>query len=85
MTQDTKSISTAADGSWVKKDSNGTLTVKADGTWVYTDTAGNTGTSEDGKANIQVSTIPDLSSAKPSKDAASPKTPVQPKKVNSNS
>ena len=77
-------ISTAVDGSWVVKHSNGNIfTVKADGTWVFTDAAGNTGTSEDGKANIRIPKVPDLSSAKPSKDAASPKTPVQPKKVNS--
>lgn len=68
----------------VVKHSNGNIfTVKADGTWVFTDAAGNTGTSEDGKANIQIPKVPDLSSEKPSKDAASPKTPVQPKKVNS--
>ena len=79
-------ISTAVDGSWVVKHSNGNIfTVKADGTWVITDAAGNTGTSEDGKANIRIPKVPDLSSEKPSKDAASPKTPVQPKKVNSNS
>ena len=77
-------ISTAVDGSWVVKHSNGNIfTVKADGTWVFTDAAGNTGTSEDGKANIRIPKVPDLSSEKPSKDAASRKTPVQPKKVNS--
>ena len=79
-------ISTAVDGSWVVKHSNGNIfTVKADGTWVITDAAGNSGTSEDGKANIRIPEVPDLSTEKPSKDAASPKTPVQPKKVNSNS
>ena len=77
-------ISTAVDGSWVVKYNNGNiLTVKADGTWVLTDAAGNTGTSEDGKANIRIPEVSDLSSEKPSKDAASPKTPVHPKKVNS--
>ena len=77
-------ISTAVDGSWVVKHSNGNIfTVKADGTWVFTDAAGNTGTSEDGKANIRIPKAPDISSEKPSKDATTPKKPVQPKKVNS--
>ncbi len=77
-------VNVAADGSWVAKHSNGNiLTVKADGTWVFTDAAGNTGTSEDGKANIRIPKAPDISSEKPSKDATTPKKPVQPKKVNS--
>jgi len=77
-------VNVAADGSWVAKHSNGNIfTVKADGTWVFTDAAGNTGTSEDGKANIRIPKAPDLSSKKPSKDATTPKNPVQPKKVNS--
>ena len=57
--------------------------MKAEVTWVFTEAAGNTGTAEDGKANIRIPEVLDLSSEKPSEDAASPKTPVPPKKVNS--
>ena len=79
-------INVAADGSWVRKGNDGTtFTTKTDGTWVYTDAAGNTGTSEDGKAKVTIPKRPDMSAIKPSKDATTPKTPVQPKKVNSNS